>query len=336
MRAAVFKGLHQPLVVETIEDPTPGAGEVVVKVCRCGICGSDLHITEDPIFGVPPGVVLGHEYAGEVVATGKDVTKVKVGDRVAAVPLQSCGKCAFCLAGDPAGCSQLSVGGGGYGQDSLIAERQAVRMPMGVSFEDGALIEPLAVGLHGVNVAGMRSGARVLVIGAGPIGLATAFWAKRMGAGKIAVTASSNRRANLAMEMGATHFVTPSDEDPVQAVNRALGGPPEYVFECVGKEGLIQRSIDHVDKRGKVVVVGLCTTMDSFSPFAMLHKEATIIPSAFYDVRDFQTALDVLESGVTAPNLMITETVDLEDMPPAFEALKERTTQCKTMVKPWA
>ena len=334
MRAAVFQGLHKPLVVETIEDPTPGPNQVVIKVCRCGICGSDLHITEDPIFGVPEGVVLGHEYSGEVVAMGRDVTRVRIGDRVAAVPLASCGHCAACLAGDPAGCPTMIVGGGGYGQYSVVGEHQCVRMPSGVSDEDGALVEPLAVGLHGVNVAGMRSGARVLVIGAGPIGLATAFWARRLGAGKIAVTASSDRRAGLAMEMGASAFVTPS-ETPVEDVDRVLGGAPEIVFECVGKEGLIQRSIDHVAKRGKVVVVGLCTTMDSFSPFAMIHKEATIVPSAFYDVRDFQTSLDVLEAGDTAPHAMITETVGLETMPVAFEALKERTTQCKTMVKTW-
>ena len=337
MKAAVFKALKQPLVVETVPDPTPGPLDVVVKVGRCGICGSDLHISEDPIFGVPPGVVLGHEYAGEVVEVGKDVTRVKKGDRIAAYPLISCGHCGPCKSGQPAWCEQpggMIVGGGGYGEFSQIAEHQVVRMPDGVSLDDGALVEPMAVGLHAGNVSGLKSGARVLVIGAGPIGLAVVFWARRMGAGKIACTASSTRRADLALQMGASVFVAPSDT-PVEDVNRALGGAPEIVFECVGMPGLIQRSVDHVHTRGTVVIAGLCTTPDTINPFFVVSKEARIQPSAFYDVRDFQTTLDVFDAGILEPHAMITDEVSLDAMPDAFEALKHRTHQCKVMVNPW-
>jgi (R,R)-butanediol dehydrogenase / meso-butanediol dehydrogenase / diacetyl reductase len=207
-------------------------------------------------------------------------------------------------------------------------------MPDGVSLDDGALVEPLAVGLHGVNISGMRSGARVLVIGAGPIGLATAYWARKLGAGKIAVTANSSLRADLAMAMGASAFVAPSDT-PVEDVNRVLGGPPEIVFECVGKPGLIQRCIEHVAPRGAVVVVGLCTTTDHFVPFQAVMKECRIQPSAFYELRDFQTCLDVLDSGDVAPRAMVTDQVGLDAMPAAFEALRNRTHQCKVLVEPW-
>jgi (R,R)-butanediol dehydrogenase/meso-butanediol dehydrogenase/diacetyl reductase len=335
MKAAVFKALHQPLVVETLPDPTPGPLDVIVKVGRCGICGSDLHITEDPIFGVPTDIVLGHEYSGEVVEVGKEVSTVKVGDRLAVFPLESCGKCGPCRSGQAAWCEkQMTVGGGGYGQFSKVAEHQCVRMPDGVSLDDGALVEPMAVGLHAVNVAGIKSGARVLVVGAGPIGLAVVFWARRMGAGKIACTASSTRRADLALEMGASVFVPPSDT-PVEDVNRALGGAPEVVFECVGKAGLIQRCIDHAHTRGTVVVAGLCTTPDAINPFWMVNKEVRVQPSAFYDLRDFQTTLDLFDAGVTVPNAMVTESVTLEAMPEAFESLKHRTHQCKVLVKAW-
>jgi (R,R)-butanediol dehydrogenase/meso-butanediol dehydrogenase/diacetyl reductase len=192
----------------------------------------------------------------------------------------------------------------------------------------------MAVGLHAVNVSGMFSGARVLVVGAGPIGLAVVFWARRMGAGKIACTASSTRRAELAVDMGASVFVAPS-ETPVEDVNRALGGQPEIVFECVGKPGLIQRCIDHVHSRGTVVVAGLCTTPDTINPFWMINKEVRVQPSAFYDLRDFETTLDLFESGVITPHEMITDHVSLAAMPVAFEALKQRTHQCKVMVKAW-
>ena len=336
MKAAVFKGVHKPLIVETLPDPTPGPLDVVVKVSHCGICGSDLHISEDPIFGVPAGAVLGHEYAGEVVEIGKGVTRIKKGDRLAVFPLQSCGQCGPCRSGQPAWCEKgMIVGGGGYGQYSQVAEHQCVRMPAGVSLEDGALVEPLAVGLHAVNVSGLQSGARVLVVGAGPIGLAVVFWARRMGAGRIVCTASSNRREALAMEMGATGFVGPS-ETPIEEVERVLGGPPEVVFECVGLEGLIQRCIDHVQPRGTVVVAGLCTRPDTISPFFLVNKEVRLQASAFYHVRDFETTLDLFDSGVLAPHAMITDEVGLRAMPGAFEALKHRTHQCKVMVDPWA
>jgi (R,R)-butanediol dehydrogenase/meso-butanediol dehydrogenase/diacetyl reductase len=336
MKAAVFKALRQPLVVETLPDPEPGPKDVIVKVGRCGICGSDLHISEDPIFGVPPGVVLGHEYSGEVVEVGREVSSIRKGDRLAVFPLESCGQCGPCRSGQPAWCEKhMTVGGGGYGQFSRAAEHQCVRMPDGVSLADGALVEPMAVGLHAVNISALRSGARVLVVGAGPIGLAVVFWARRMGAGRIACTASSSRRAELAMEMGASVFVDPSDT-PVEDVNRALGGPPEIVYECVGKPGLIQRCIEHVGPRGRVIVVGLCTQQDTFMPFAAIHKECVIQPSAFYDLRDFQTTLDVFEAGDLAPHQMITEEISLDALPEAFEALKHRTHQCKVLVNAWS
>lgn len=335
MKAAIFQGVHKPLVIESLPDPTPGPGDVVVKVGLCGICGSDLHISEDPIFGVPAGAVLGHEYSGEVVEVGSGVTTVRKGDRLAVFPLESCGACGPCRSGQPAWCDKgMVVGGGGYGQFSRVAEHQCVRMPSGVSLADGALVEPLAVSLHAVNVSKMRSGARVLVVGAGPIGLATVFWARRMGAGKIAVTASSTRRAELAMEMGASVFMEPEDNGP-EAVSRALGGPPEVVFECVGKPGLIQKCVDHVAARGTVVIVGLCTMPDTINPFAVVSKECVIQPSAFYELRDFETTLDVLEAGILTPHQMITDEVSLGSLPEAFEALKQRTHQCKVIVNAW-
>lgn len=335
MKAVVFQGVNKALTVEEIPAPEPaGPHDVVVRVGRCGICGTDLHISEDPIFGVPEGTVLGHEYSGEVVGIGKEVKSVKVGDLVSVNPLTSCGECAACQVGDLAMCASMVVGGGGYGQYSLVREHQCVRMPEGVSIEDGALVEPLAVGLRAVYQAQMPAGARVLVVGAGPIGLAVIFWARRHGAGKIAVTASSNRREEMAMAMGASMFVPPG-ENPVEDVNKALGGPPEIVFECVGKTGLIQRCIEHVAPRGTIVVAGLCTHPDTFNPFLFIVKECRLQPTILYTTRDFQTTLDVLESGDTSPHSMITDTISIAETPDAFEALKQRTTQCKVLIDSW-
>jgi len=333
MKAAVFKKLGSPLVVETIADPTPGENEVVVEVCRCGICGSDLHLTEDPIFGVPAGAVLGHEYSGRVAALGKGVDKVKVGDHVAVFPVHGCGKCATCLSGVPAWCSPMRIDGGGYGQYSLAEQHQLTLLPKTVALEDGALVEPLAVSLHGVALAQAPAGARVLIIGAGPIGLAAAYWSRRMGASRIAVTAGSTRRAELALRMGATHFIDPANASP-EAVNEALGGPPDVVYEAVGKPGLVQKCLEYCKVRGTVVVLGLCTAPDTYMPFQFVSKEQRILASAFYEVREFELSADVLETDAVTPRAMVTDIVTLDDMPPMFESLRQRTTQCKVLVNP--
>ena len=335
MQAAIFDGVGKPLRLGTLPDPTPEGADVVVKVNRCGICGSDLHISEDPIFNVPAGAVLGHEYSGEVVAVGPQAARIRVGARVSVLPIRSCGQCAACLSGEAAWCTAgMSIVGGGYGQYSLAHEAQCQLLPDTVSLADGALVEPLAVALHGINVSGMGAGARVLVIGAGPIGLATAFWARRLGATTVAVTASSNRRADLARHLGATHFIDPERCIPAE-VNAVLRGAPDIVFECVGKPGLIQKSIEHVRPRGTVVVLGLCTAPDTLSPFLTVTKEVRIQPAALYHMRDFEISADVLDHGAVEPRAMVTDTVSLAQLPGAFEQLKSRTHQCKVLVDPW-
>ncbi|MGV7216021.1 alcohol dehydrogenase catalytic domain-containing protein [Bradyrhizobium sp. UFLA05-112] len=333
MLAAIFNGVGRPLTIEEVAEPKPGPGQVLVKVQRCGICGSDLHMTEDPIFCIPDGAVLGHEFTGEVVELGRGVQHLKVGDRVSVVPIASCGRCAACLSGRPAACLEMQLHGGGYAQFTAVHERQCVKLPSTVGIEEGALVEPMAVGLHGVLKAEMQPGARVLVIGAGPVGLATIFWARRLGAGLIAGTASTMTRAELAHTMGADIFLDPEDAG-ASASALALGGPPDIVFECVGKPGLIQRAIDHVRPRGTVLVLGLCTTQDTFMPFGALNKEVRVQMAAFYDVADFTRSVDAFDRGASQPAAMITEEVSLIDMPPAFEKLKHRTNQCKILVRP--
>jgi (R,R)-butanediol dehydrogenase/meso-butanediol dehydrogenase/diacetyl reductase len=306
----------------------------VVEVCRCGICGSDLHLTEDAIFGVPPDVVLGHEYAGRVADVGRDVDRSLIGEHVAVFPVHGCGHCATCLAGNPTWCSKFRFDGGGYGQYSLAEPHQLVKLPRTLSLADGALVEPMAVSLHGVKLAQPQPGARVLIVGAGPIGLAAAYWSRRLGAGRVAVTAGSTRRAGLALKLGAHEFVDPADASPA-AVEAALGGPPDIVYECVGKPGLIQRCIEYCRPRGSIVVLGLCTHPDTIMPFPLVVKELKIQASAFYEVRDFELAADVLDREGDAPRAMVTDLVGLDAMPAAFEALRQRSTECKVLVDPF-
>lgn len=333
MRAVTFQALHTPLAFETLPDPVPGEGELVVKVGRCGICGSDLHMTEDAAYGCKHGDVLGHEFAGEVVALGRGTEGLKTGDLVSVIPLRSCGKCEHCRKGEVQWCEAFGLQGGGYAEYAVTRPNQCMKLPADLSLADGAIIEPLAVALHGVNLSGMQRGDRVLVLGAGPIGLATAFWAKRLGAGKVAVQDIAAHQEQRALDMGADVFVV-DPADPVGSAERALGGKADIVFECVGVPGLIAQAVEQLRNRGTILLLGLCTKPDTFNSFAMLSKEIRLVTSAFFTVQEYRAALDALAEGAIEPRLLVTETITLDAVPEIFESLKQRTSQCKVLIAP--
>lgn len=333
MKAAVVQGLHRPLAFRTdLPEPEPGEGEVLVRVGRCGICGSDLHMTEDPVYGVGAGDVIGHEFAGEVVALGKGAEGLALGDRVAVSPLQSCGHCEHCRKGEVQWCAGFGLQGGGYAEFALTRPNQCLRLPESASLADGAIVEPLAVALHGVNLSGISKGDKALILGAGPIGLAVAFWCRRLGA-EVAVQDLAGWQRERALAMGANAFVA-EPADPVGSAERALGGKADVVFECVGVPGLIAQAVQQVRARGTILLLGLCTVPDTFNSFAMLQKEVRLVTSAFFTLGEFQAALDALSAGAAEPRALVTATITLEDTPERFEALRRRTTDCKVLIAP--
>ncbi|MGC4025564.1 MAG: alcohol dehydrogenase catalytic domain-containing protein [Mesorhizobium sp.] len=335
MRVAIFDAVGSPLRVGQAPDPTPGADEVVLRTAACGICGSDLHMTEDPVpFGISGGFVLGHEIAGEVVATGKDVSDLKRGDRVAVVPMRGCGHCARCREGDPARCAELALIGGGYAEYVTVAARQCQVLPEGISVEDAALAEPLSVALHCVVRSGMKPGDRVAILGAGPIGLLVAFWARRLGASRVVMADRNTYQRERALALGATGFAV-SDDKVVDSIAEFCGGAPDIVFECVGKRGLLQLATEIVRLQGKVIGIGLCVGGDEWDPFVALSKEIDLIFSVFFHQKnEFGVALDALAGGPFAPQQIITDRVDLSLVPQIFEGLRQRTTQCKVLIQP--
>jgi (R,R)-butanediol dehydrogenase/meso-butanediol dehydrogenase/diacetyl reductase len=334
MKAAIFDAFGAPLRIGELPDPRPGADEVVLKVCRCGICGSDLHMTVDPTFGLRGGEVIGHEFAGEVVEIGREVADLRPGDLVAAAPLRGCGRCGPCRAGEPAWCeSAMELIGGGYAEYVALSGRQLRRLPADVSLADGALVEPLAVALHGVLRSGMKPGDRVLVVGAGAIGLAVAFWARRLGAAAVVAADLHDHQRDRAADLGATGFVV-SGPDMARRTAEACGGAPDIVFECVGKVGLIDHCIDLVRPRGTVCVLGLCTGADRLDSFRAISKEVSVVMSVFFNMHEFATAIDTLDAGRFAPQKLVSDVVTLAAVPAAFEALRHRTTQCKVLIDP--
>ena len=334
MKAAIFDGVGRPLRLGDLASPLPAADEVLIHIAACGICGSDLHMTEDPVtFGVGQGSVLGHEFAGEVVAIGSEVANLKVGDRIAVAPMRGCGHCPSCLKGEPAWCPEMRLIGGGYAEFTTVAARQCRTLPDELPTSEGALAEPTSVGLHAVMRSGMTQGDKVLILGAGPIGLLVAFWARRMGAGAVIVADVHRHQEARAEAVGATGFAI-SGPGLAADLQQMIGGPPDIVFECVGKKGLIDSACQLVRVHGTVVGVGLCVGGDIWDPFAAISKEIQIIFAAFFNMAEFATSLDALAGpGRFRPQALITDRIEFAHVPHTFEALRRRTSQCKVLIE---
>jgi len=334
MRSVVVTG-PRALAVETIPDPTPGPGQLVLRVSACGICGSDLHAHQLGIL--PRGSVMGHEFSGEVMESAYGW---KAGARACALPALSCGACERCLSGLGVFCTRgmkgigLGQAAGAYAEFVAVSAHHAVRLPAGVGTQHAALVEPLAVGLHAVNVAALRAAENVLVLGAGPIGLATLVWARHFGARCVIVSEKSPGRRAMAATLGASAVVDPADSSLLSVLQQHAPGGVDVVFEAVGLPGLIASALNSVKFRGRVVVVGVCMQQDSFTPFAAITKEASLHFVLAYEKRDFEYTVDMLEQGRIAPAAMITDVVGLDGVAAAFDALEHPTTQSKVIVVP--
>jgi (R,R)-butanediol dehydrogenase/meso-butanediol dehydrogenase/diacetyl reductase len=281
---------------------------------------------------------MGHEFCGEVVEAAGDL---QVGERVCALPVLSCGRCQRCRSGLGAYCSgQRALGlgqaAGAFAEYVAIAPHEAVRLPAGIDDALGALVEPLAVGLHAAGAARLRRAESCLVIGAGPIGLAITLWARHFGAGEVIVSETAPGRRALAERLGATQVVDPRQQDLAAVLASKLPEGPDVVFEAVGAPGLIQHCIERVRFRGRIVVAGVCMTPDSFQPGPAVLKEASLQFVLAYEKDDFQHTVDLLEQGRIRPEAMITDRIDLAGVPAAFDALARPSDQCKLLVLPWS
>ncbi|MES2530053.1 MAG: zinc-binding dehydrogenase [Pseudomonadota bacterium] len=343
MKAAVFRGVDRLLSIEDLPLPQAGAGELVLRVHCCGVCGSDLHATHPGLFTVKSGTVLGHEFSGEIVESG--AAGWKVGERVTALPNNACAGCVAdghreCRDGLGMICPNNRLTGFSPNRPGALAEYvkvpvgQTLRLPDAVGEREGALIEPLAVGLHAVQAGRVGLGDRVLVIGGGPIGLAVTAFSRQAGATRVVLSEFAAGRRDMAGHFGATAAIDPAAENVAEAFARTAGGPPDVIFECVGAPGLIQQCVELAPPRGRVVVVGVCPTEDRVVPQRAMAKELSLQFVMGYGKPDWRRVLELLDAGRVDPGPMVTDMVDLNALPAAFEALRRPTTQIKLLVRP--
>jgi (R,R)-butanediol dehydrogenase/meso-butanediol dehydrogenase/diacetyl reductase len=340
MKAAVFNGIGEGLAIVDLGRPEPGLGEVVIRVEACGVCGSDLHATDAGVFLQEAGTVLGHEFSGEIVASSDPA--LPSGTRATAIPVNPCGRCLNCREGFPMLCADNLITGlagkavpGAYAEFVRVPARYVVPLPDGVSYEEGAMVEPLAVGLHAVNTSGLSVGDRVLIIGAGPIGLSVTAFAKIAGAGTVVVSERAPARLRAASDFGADAVIDAAATPDVGAeFARIAGGMPDVVFDCVGVPGMIQTAITLSRPRGTIVVVGVCMKEDTQIPLTAILKELRIQYILGYEEADFGRVLQFMQQGRVKPAPMVTDRVSLAALPAAFEALRQPGSQIKLMILP--
>ncbi len=335
MKAAVLTDSSPALQIQEVPDPAPGPGQVVLQVEACGICGSDLHLAL--LMKQLPGVVFGHEFSGRVVARGDDVDQRLDGALAAGFPLTGCGSCGACLTGNPARCANWEFIGlqrrGAFAEYVTVNARDCFVLPPQIGARHGALIEPLAVAHHALEKTLRRPGEPLLVLGAGPVGLAVALYARLFGASEVLVSDPVPGRRALAEKVGA-RTVDPTAADVGEAFADLTGAPPSTVIECVGLPGLLQQASDLAAPDGHITVVGVCTVPDTLTPVAAMSKELTMQFVLYYRPRDFTVTIGHLAAGRLDPSALITDVISLADLPARFDALMRPTTECKVLIAP--
>lgn len=312
MRAAVY---HEPgdIRIEDIAEPSPGPGEVKLKVAFNGVCGSDLHeyynaatfvpTEPHPQTGIAAPVVLGHEFSGTVVEVGDGVTSVEVGTRVAVRPTLSCRQCESCRRGLFNICRSLAFHGlsaatGGLSEFTVVGADAVHPLPASVSLELGALVEPMAVGHHAVTLSGLEPGDLTVVAGLGPIGIGLWFALQAAGITDVVVSDPSPERRAALTRLGAENVIDPREDDVRSVAFDLTGGAgAPVVFDAAGVGAAISSGLDALAPRGKVVVVGIHEKAMELNPTSLLLGETSIVGSIVYLDEDYTAVIQAMADG---------------------------------------
>ncbi len=331
--------LHAPDEIRLLDAPfpQPGPGELRIAVAEVGICGSDLHAYHGrhPFIELP--VVPGHEFAGTVDAVGEGVTDFAPGDRVTVEPSLVCGECYNCRHGHYNICSNLRVIGcqttGAMADAIVVPAEKTLHLPDNVSWVEGALVEPLAVGVRAARRAEFEPGANVLILGAGTIGLMTLQAVKAMGAGTVMVSELLPERLALAEALGADVLVNPSEADLLAVVEETFGAQrADVVIECVGVGATVRDAISVARKGTRIVIAGVFEQDASVSMGLVQDHELELIGTLMYLNDDFPTAIRLLAEGRAQAEPLVSHRFPLEQAAEAFEVADKRNGALKVLL----
>ena len=303
MKSAVFYGRHD-IRAEDWNMPAVGPEDVLIKVKACGVCGTDVHIYEGDkgAAEVTPPTILGHEFSGVIVETGENVKNFQPGDRVCIDPNCYCGACEPCRNGVAHYCQNMIGYGttvnGGFAEYCAVNAKQVYRLGENTTFEQGAMTEPVACCLHGIDMCGIRPGHQVVIIGGGMIGLIMLQLAKLAGAAKIALLEPVKEKRQMAEKLGADICIDPSGEDVKARLSDCGFTWVNTVIECVGKPSTIEEAIDLAGNKAVVMMFGLTKPDETISvkPFEIFQKELEL-KSSYINPYTQKRALDLIDSG---------------------------------------
>ena len=318
----------EPGKVEFRERELPALGnrDVLIEVKAAAICGSDLHIYKGKHPSAPLPVSIGHEVAGKIIEVGKDVTAHSIGDRVTVEPVLSCGACEECLHGSYHLCRNISFqyrrGQGAFAPFFIAPEHRAFRIPEGLSYNEGALIEPASVALHAVKTSGICLGHTSAIFGAGAIGLLVLQLARRASGGKTFIADISDYRLELAASLGASCVIDNRYEDAAKIIHEKTGqSGVNRSFEAVGLEATLIQALEVLRKGGRATVLGIFENPQACLPVNLfIQKEISLGGSQGYNW-DFQDVIALLELGQLDLKPLITHRFPLERLQEGFELL---------------
>jgi (R,R)-butanediol dehydrogenase/meso-butanediol dehydrogenase/diacetyl reductase len=342
-RALRFQGPGR-LELDTVDVPEPAAGDALVRMRCCGICGTDLHIYEDG-WRVSPGQVLGHEFAGEIVSA-PDGGGLREGQRVIVNPMLACGECSACRADRQNMCfaRRGTIGiteAGAFADYVLVRQarlgRELLEIPDGVSDAAAALTEPLAVGLHAVAVSELEDGDCVVVLGAGMIGLCVTRWLAVEGAQRIVAVDPLKLRRDAALLHGATAALDPVERSYEQQLRDLLrgarrSGRADVVIDCAGAQGILEQAVSIARPGGRLTLAAVQSGQGCLSAMRMLDKELTARGAMAYTAPDFARSLDHVVEHADGVETLISDRFELADVVAGFHRQLDRENSVKVMI----
>jgi L-iditol 2-dehydrogenase len=311
MRTAILEKPGKIIFKET-EKPVPGTGEVLIKVKRIGICGSDIHAFHGKHPYVSYPFIQGHEFSGEVVETGSNVTDITIGDNVTARPQVVCGKCYSCTHGRYNICDNLKVLGfqaDGAARDYFpVHHSLVIRLPGEIDDDAGAMVEPLAVGIHALKRVQNIRGLKVLILGAGTIGNLLAQAAKSLGALSVMITDISDFRIKKAKECGIDYAFNVQKSNLLKKIQTYFGKDrADLIFECVGIQDTISQAVTMARKGTDIIIVGVFGDKPSVDMGLVQDRELRLIGTLMYCEEDYLCAIDFLRSKSVKVHPLITD-----------------------------